>query len=70
MPDQVGHATGEVCRKTGISEQTFYRWKEKFAGRLVDLRVYANKVTPETSGGAGERNRTSNRRFTKPLLCH
>ena len=21
-------------------------------------------------GGAGERNRTSNQRFTKPLLCH
>ena len=23
---------GEVCRKTGISEQTFYRWKKKFPG--------------------------------------
>lgn len=22
----------EVCRKLGISEQTFYRWKKKFAG--------------------------------------
>lgn len=22
----------EVCRKLGISEQTFFRWKKKFAG--------------------------------------
>ncbi|QYK49745.1 MAG: transposase [Phycisphaeraceae bacterium] len=22
----------EVCRKMGISEQTFFRWKKKFAG--------------------------------------
>ena len=26
---------GEVCRKTGISEQTFYRWKKTFAGMGV-----------------------------------
>jgi putative transposase len=25
----------EVCRKLGISEQTFYRWKKKFAGMGV-----------------------------------
>ena len=22
----------EVCRKMGVSQQTFYRWKKKFAG--------------------------------------
>jgi len=27
-----GTAVSEVCRKMGISEQTFYRWKKKFAG--------------------------------------
>jgi putative transposase len=26
-------ATGtEVCRRLGVSEQTFYRWKAKFGG--------------------------------------
>ena len=25
----------EVCRKMGIAEQTFYRWKRKFAGMGV-----------------------------------
>mgnify|MGYP003678782002 FL=1 len=27
-----GTAVVEVTRKMGISEQTFYRWKKKFAG--------------------------------------
>jgi putative transposase len=34
---QVGAGTpvAEVCRKLGISEQTFYRWKQRFAGMGV-----------------------------------
>jgi putative transposase len=27
-----GTAIAEIVRKMGISEQTFYRWKKKFAG--------------------------------------
>ncbi|SMP80675.1 putative transposase [Neorhodopirellula lusitana] len=27
-----GTSIDEVCRKLGISQQTFYRWKKKFAG--------------------------------------
>jgi putative transposase len=27
-----GTPVQEVCRKLGISEQTFYRWKRKYAG--------------------------------------
>ena len=30
-----GTAATEVCRKMGISEQTFYRWKKNFAGMGV-----------------------------------
>jgi len=29
---EVGGRTGEVCRRHGISEQTFYRWKSKYGG--------------------------------------
>jgi putative transposase len=29
---ETGTPIGEVCRKTGISEQTFSRWKKTFAG--------------------------------------
>jgi putative transposase len=27
-----GTSVPEICRKMGIAEQTFYRWKKKFAG--------------------------------------
>ena len=27
-----GTSVSEICRKMGITEQTFYRWKRKFAG--------------------------------------
>ena len=30
-----GTPVKEVCRKLGVSEQTFYRWKKKFAGMGV-----------------------------------
>lgn len=30
-----GTLVPEVCRKMGIAEQTFYRWKKKFAGMGV-----------------------------------
>jgi putative transposase len=34
-----GTPVGEVCRKLGISEQTFYRWKRKYAGiGVAELR--------------------------------
>ncbi len=35
---ETGTRVGEVCRKTGISEATFYNGKKKFAG-LVKLKV-------------------------------
>ncbi len=36
-----GTAVGEVCRKLGVSEQTFYRWKRKYAGiGIAELRRF------------------------------
>ena len=29
---EAGLATADVCRKHGISEQTFYRWKSRYGG--------------------------------------
>lgn len=29
-----GTTAGEVCRKMGISEQTFYRWKKRYGGLM------------------------------------
>lgn len=30
-----GTAVGEICRKMGIAEATFYRWKKQYAGMGV-----------------------------------
>jgi putative transposase len=30
-----GTRTADVCRRLGVSEQTFYRWKAKFGGMDV-----------------------------------
>jgi putative transposase len=36
---ETGTSVDEVCRKMGISQQTFYRWKKKFAGLgVAELR--------------------------------
>jgi len=29
-----GTAVGEVCRKAGISEATFYNWRKRYAGLM------------------------------------
>ena len=31
---ELGTAVSEICRKLGIAEQTFYRWRSKYAGML------------------------------------
>ncbi len=36
---EAGTPAVEVCRKLGVSEQTFYRWKRRFAGLgIAELR--------------------------------
>ena len=32
---EAGAKTAELCRKVGISEGTFYKWKSKFGGMEV-----------------------------------
>ena len=31
---ELGTPVGEVCRKLGVTEQTFYRWKKKYGGMM------------------------------------
>lgn len=36
---EAGTPVVEVCRKLGVTEQTFYRWKRRFAGLgVAELR--------------------------------
>src|ERR1700746_2954321 len=43
-----GTAVGEVCRKAGISEATYYNWRNKYAGLMPSemkrLRQIANRT--------------------------
>src|SRR3954447_23431373 len=41
-----GTAVGEVCRKAGISEATYYNWRKKYAG----LTPSEMKRVPPTRG--------------------
>jgi len=29
-----GVSVGEICRKAGISEQTYYRWRKRYGGMM------------------------------------
>ncbi len=31
-----GSNTGEICRKLGITEQTYYRWRKQYGGMKVE----------------------------------
>ena len=31
-----GKRTGEICRKLGITEQTYYRWRKEYGGLRTD----------------------------------
>ena len=36
---ETGTPVADICRKLGVSEQTFYRWKKKFATlSIAELR--------------------------------
>ena len=51
-----GTAVGEVCRKAGISEATFYAWRKKYAGLMPsEMRrlsgVLRNPLLPGNRAG-------------------
>ena len=36
---EAGKPVAEICRQLGVTEQTFYRWKRKYAGMgVAELR--------------------------------
>ena len=41
---EMGTRVAEVCRKMGISEQTYFRWKNKYAGLGVSDYRYPTAI--------------------------
>jgi len=44
-----GTAVGEVCRKAGVSEAAFYKWRKKFGG-LMPSEMKRLKQLEEENG--------------------
>jgi putative transposase len=44
-----GVPVGDVCRQVGISEQTFYRWKQEYGGMLPSEARELKQLRDETT---------------------
>jgi putative transposase len=44
---ETGAPVGEICRKLGISEQTFYTWKKHYAGMGAVEAPQVNQLREE-----------------------
>lgn len=47
---EAGVGTDQVCRKHGISRQTFYRWRSKYGGMDVGEARKVKSLEDENSG--------------------
>ena len=44
-----GQAVPEICRKLGISEQTYYRWRKEYGGLRLDQAKRLKELEKENS---------------------
>ena len=44
-----GETTGRVCRRLGVSEQTYYRWRKEYGGLKVDQAKRLKELEKENS---------------------
>lgn len=46
---ELGAKVGETCRKHGISEPTYYKWKSRFAGMSVSHLAQLRELQDENA---------------------
>ncbi len=44
-----GQTTAQVCKKLGISEQTYYRWRKEYGGLRIDQAKRLKQLEQENS---------------------
>jgi transposase-like protein len=44
-----GKTVGEVCRRVGVSEQSYYRWRREYGGLKVDQARRLRELEAEYS---------------------
>ncbi len=44
-----GHTIAEACRRIGVSEQTFYRWRQGYGGLRIDQVKRLKELETENS---------------------
>ena len=44
-----GQRVGEICRRFGIAEQTFYRWRREYGGLKVDQAKRLKELEQENA---------------------
>lgn len=44
-----GLTTGEACRKAGITEQTYYRWRREYGGMQIEQAKRLKALEKENS---------------------
>jgi len=49
-----GKTAGEICRKLGITEQTYYRWRREYGGLRVDQARRLKELERENPRSKGE----------------
>jgi len=44
-----GGTTAEVCRKIGVSDQTYYRWRKEYGGLRIDQAARLKELERENA---------------------
>jgi transposase-like protein len=44
-----GASTAEVCRKIGVSDQTYYRWRKEYGGLRIDQAARLKELERENA---------------------
>ena len=44
-----GQTVGEICRRIGVSEQSYYRWRREYGGLKVDQARRLKELEQENS---------------------